>query len=76
MNGERWSKPTQVWTHIRIALGAFFRALPAWFRARYLWILLLAPAVWGIIVYQLADANTMGWHDSAICKASMEILQR
>jgi hypothetical protein len=36
--------------------------------------LLILPAAWIIIVYQLADANILGWHDSETCKATMEIL--
>lgn len=74
MSVEWRSRLLQLWAAVRASLGAFFRALPAWFRTRYLWILLLAPALWGIIVYQLADANVMGWNDSAICKAAMEFL--
>jgi hypothetical protein len=64
----------QIWTDIRTSLGAFFRALPAWFRTRYLWVLLTFPATCIIAVYQLADANVLGWHDSKTCKAAMEIL--
>lgn len=64
----------QLWNRIKAALGAFFRALPTWFRTRYRWVLLLVPAIWSITVYLLADANAMGWNDAAICKATMEIL--
>ncbi len=67
------SDSLQIWTNIPTSLGAFFRALPAWFRTRYFWILLLAPAVTIVIVYQLSDANVMDWSDSEICKATMEI---
>ncbi len=60
--------------HIKTALVGFFRALPRWFRSRYMWALLLVPVIWSIGIDRLADANAMGWSDSATNKAFMEIL--
>lgn len=61
-------------TEIKTALVTFFRSLPHWFRTRYLWILLLIPAIWIIVIYLLSDADFMGWNDAETCKAFMEIL--
>jgi hypothetical protein len=59
---------------IRTALGAFFRALPSWFRNRYLWILLLPPVLVSVVVYKLAEANIFGWSSTAQNKLVMEII--
>jgi hypothetical protein len=59
---------------IKIALAAFCRALPSWFRNRYLWILLLLPVLVSLVVYKLADANAFGWQSSTPNKVMMEII--
>jgi hypothetical protein len=74
MNVKLRSTLSQLWIMVRAALGAFFLALPAWFRTRYMWPMLLVPAVWGVVVYQLEDADVIGWHNSAICQDIMEIV--
>ena len=59
---------------VKPALSAFFRALPEWFRTRYLRVLLLIPIAWYVIIYMLADANFMGWNNASTAKNFMEIL--
>jgi hypothetical protein len=59
---------------ILTSLKAFFRALPNWFKTHYLRPFLLAPLVWGVIVYQLSYSDVLGWSDSSTCKALMEII--
>jgi hypothetical protein len=59
---------------IPTALRAFLRALPIWFRTRYLRPLLLAPIVWTIIVYQASYTDYWGWNDPDACKTLMEII--
>ncbi|HJP05254.1 MAG: hypothetical protein QGH46_09410 [Gammaproteobacteria bacterium] len=59
---------------IRTALGAFFKALPSWFRTRYLRVLLLIPIIWYVITYMLADANFMGWSNASTAKDFLEIV--
>jgi hypothetical protein len=60
--------------HVVDALGAFLAALPGWFRKRYLWVLLLAPTAWVIVVYRLAARDVFGWGESGQGKGFMEIL--
>jgi hypothetical protein len=59
---------------VKTALGAFFKALPEWFRTRYIWILLLIPIAWCVIIYMLADADFMGWSNAGTAKDFMEIV--
>lgn len=59
---------------VKDSLISFFKRLPGWFREQYLWPFLLAPAVCGFIIYQLADANVWGWQTAGELKATMEII--
>jgi hypothetical protein len=61
-------------SNISTALKAFLRALPDWFRTRYLRTQLLAPIIFGVGVYMLSHTNHWGWNNPAECKALMEIL--